>query len=145
MADSSNKKQPGKSNPNSQKPSIPIESVPPKEPPSLIEAVVQANKKVRSASQQADSNIPRFDLAEDIMAQQRKNNAQKRKSPIDEPKIESVKSESESMKPENEPVQPKVKPMEEPAAEPPLKQPQTDQIIHDIVAKDIEKLCNDAQ
>jgi hypothetical protein len=50
-----------------------------KEPSSLLAAVVRANKKEATRASQAD--IPSFDLAEEIMAQQRKITAIKRKRP----------------------------------------------------------------
>ena len=71
--------------------------------------------------------IPKFDLAEDIMAQQRKVAAMKRKAPSprietkeEKPRIESAGHGIERLVPEL---------------------PERDKIIAEIVARDIEKLC----
>ena len=50
-----------------------------KEPSPLLAAVVKANKREASRTSQAD--IPSFDLAEEIMAHQRKITSIKRKAP----------------------------------------------------------------
>ena len=73
--------------------------------------------------------IPRFDLAEDIMAEQRKVTAVKRKAP-------GKKPEAQKHKPEVQPGSFSVELRE-------LCSPQEKQIIAEIVARDIERLCRD--
>jgi hypothetical protein len=71
--------------------------------------------------------IPKFDLAEDIMAQQRKVAAMKRKAP-------SPRIETEEEKPRIESADHGIK-------RPVPELPERDKIIAEIVARDIEKLC----
>lgn len=70
--------------------------------------------------------IPRFDLAEEIMAEQRKITAMRRKSP-GETKAESHEKESLSTG--------------YIIGQPAPRWPEQEQIISEIVARDIEKLC----
>ena len=88
----------------------------------LMEAVVKANKKKKHHREQ--SEIPKFDLAEEIMAEHRKAASAKRRSPQQKPGMQS--------KPET--VRYAVRHTETI----PLEQKQ---IIREIVARDIEKLC----
>ena len=71
--------------------------------------------------------IPSFDLAEEIMAEQRKITATKRKGP-------GKKGQVENLRPEAESIDHRV---EQPGPA------QDEQMIADIVARDIEKLCKD--
>ena len=95
---------------------IPIETIAaPKKPTGL-----PAEK-----AKQEKSEIPRFDLAEEIMAEQRKNTAIRRKAPdkkvqVEEPQVESAGYIREQPTPE----------------------PSEQQVIAEIVARDIEKLCS---
>lgn len=70
---------------------------------------------------QEKSEIPRFDLAEEIMAEQRKITAIKRKAP-------------------GEKVEPEAKPADGTVVKPAPGQPYKDKIIAEIVARDIERL-----
>jgi hypothetical protein len=100
---------------------IPIETMPRKEAAPLPKPVVSAEKKEKA-------EIPRFDLAEEIMAEQRKITAIKRKAP-------GKKTEAETSEPEAEPADHTT--IEQPA----LTLPEQDRIIAEIVARDIERLC----
>ena len=71
--------------------------------------------------------IPKFDLAEDIMAQQRKVAAMKRKAPS--PKIETKEEK------------PRIESADHGIERPVPELPEQDKIIAEIVARDIEKLC----
>lgn len=89
--------------------------------------VATVNHKPAVASQHSDSGIPKFDLAEDIMAEHRRITAIKRKAPGK--RIEAVS-----------------KPLAAgPVGSAGLSQwprpPAQEQIIAEIVARDIEKLC----
>ena len=77
------------------------------------------------------NEVPRFDLAEEIMAEYRKTTSTKRKSPGQRPDVQI-----EPTPPQTEP-QPISRPSPQP--EPALLIP--DQIIAEIVARDIERLC----
>ena len=81
-----------------------------------------------SLAEQEKTEIPRFDLAEEIMAEQRKITAIKRKAP-------GKKSKAEKAEPEAEPADHTT--IEQPA----LTLPEQDRIIAEIVARDIERLC----
>jgi len=100
---------------------IPIETIPRKETAPLPKPVVSVDKKEKA-------EIPRFDLAEEIMAEQRKVTAIKRKAP-------GKKTEAERSEPEAKAVG--YTTIEKPA--PTL--PEQDRIIAEIVARDIERLC----
>jgi hypothetical protein len=78
-------------------------------------------------AQRGKGEIPRFDLAEDIMAEQRKISAIRRKGPGR--KIESRKHEVE------------VGPAHYTIGQPMPAQSYQQQIIAEIVARDIERLC----
>ena len=74
------------------------------------------------STQQEKTEIPRFDLAEEIMAEQRKITAIKRKAP------------GKKFEAQPEPVDYTIERSI-------LRQPQQDRIITEIVARDIERLC----
>jgi hypothetical protein len=84
------------------------------------------------------NEVPRFDLAEEIMAEYRKTTSTKRKSPGQKPdaQIEPPPPQTEPQ-PISRPTPPPVSPAPQP--EPALLIP--DQIIAEIVARDIERLC----
>jgi hypothetical protein len=73
-----------------------------------------------------NNNIPKFDLAEQIMAEHRKNTAIRRKGPAKKVKLPKKKHPAEL-------IERNVKPMQV------VLGPQ--QIIAEIVARDIENLC----
>lgn len=98
----------------------------PAEPSSLLAAVVKANKKEATRTSQAA--IPSFDLAEEIMAQQRKITAIKRKKPG---KKAEVRAEREDYERINEAAD--YGAAEEISAN-------EDLLIAEIVARDIERL-----
>jgi len=98
-----------------------VETIPRKEAAPLPKPVVSVDKKEKA-------EIPTFDLAEEIMAEQRKITAVKRKAPG---KI----TEAQKAEPQAEPVG--YTTIEQPA--PTL--PEQDEIIAEIVARDIERLC----
>ncbi len=100
---------------------IPIEEIPAKRTPPLPEPIIQAEPSKETPK------IPRFDLAEEIMAEQRKITAIKRKAP-------GQKTEAQRLKPET-PIDDHT--IEQPK---PLLSEQ-DKIIAEIVARDIERLC----
>ena len=106
--------------------SIPValpqaEAIPRKETAPLPKPVVSVEKKEKA-------EIPKFDLAEEIMAEQRKITAVKRKAP-------GKKTEDQRAEPQAEPVG--YTTIEQPVPTP----PEQDQIIAEIVARDIERLC----
>lgn len=72
-------------------------------------------------------DIPSFDLAEEIMAEQRKITATKRKGPGKKGQVENLKPEAESIGHTVERIGPAL--------------PEHEQIIEDIVTRDIESLC----
>jgi len=76
---------------------------------------------------QEKPEIPRFNLAEEIMAEQRKITAIKRKAPAK--KIEAERSESQAEAAGHT------------IGQPAPGQPEQDRIIAEIVARDIERLC----
>ena len=78
----------------------------------------------------AKSDIPQFDLANDIMAEQRKITAVRRKGPGSKPPAAKEKE------PATEKVAPNTKPVQVPAP-----MAHADKIIADIVRRDIERLC----
>jgi len=102
------------------------------EPKSLLEAVVRANKKrlgenksaKRRVSRQGEREVPAFDLAEEIMSQQRKITATRRKAPGEKAKRPKVKRRIESV----------VNIGGESSRQ--------NRIIAEIVARDIEKLLS---
>lgn len=81
------------------------------------------------STEQGKSEIPRFDLAEKIMAEQRKVTAIRRKAPDkeDETKAKELKLES---------INYTIK-------QPTLVSSEQEQIIAEIVARDIRKMCRD--
>lgn len=103
-------------------PPVPIETQPLKETAPLPRPVVSINKKEEAETLQEKSEIPSFDLAEEIMAEQRKITAIRRKAP-------SKKNEAQRSEPQAQPVD-----IEQPLSE-------QEKIIAEIVARDIERLC----
>lgn len=82
---------------------------------------------VASKTEQPGSEIPRFDLAEEIMAEQRRITATRRKAPGQQDEAQRQEREAESVGyTPGRPV---------PALS------EQEQIVADIVARDIEKLC----
>lgn len=79
-------------------------------------------------SEQQDIQIPKFDLAEEIMAEQRKITAEKRKSP--------------GKKADIQPERPKPKSIQRHGRQTVMALPQREKIIEEIVARDIERLCS---
>ncbi len=71
------------------------------------------------------SKIPKFDLAEEIMAEQRKITATKRKAPGKKNKVEQL-----------------TEPIDDTARRPMPKSPGQEKIIAEIVTRDIEKFCS---
>jgi len=104
----------------------PIEPTPSKKTVPLPKPVVSVNKKEKAGTLQEKAEIPRFDLAEEIMAEQRNITAIKRKAP-------GKKSKAEKAEPEAEPVGHIIE-------QPPPALPDQDRIIAEIVARDIERL-----
>jgi hypothetical protein len=102
---------------------IPIETIPVKDAPPLPRQAASVNKK----EPEKTLEIPSFDLAEEIMAEQRRITAIKRKAP-------GVKSDVQRLKPE-------VQPVDHIIEEPKPALSEQEKIIADIVAKDIERLC----
>jgi hypothetical protein len=94
-------------------PQVPIETIPAKETAPL--------------PRQEKTEIPSFDLAEEIMAEQRRITAIRRKAP-------GVKTEVQRLKPE-------VQPVDHIIEEPKPALSEQEKIIAEIVAKDIERLC----
>lgn len=85
---------------------------------------------VPPAAEQAKSDIPRFDLAEKIMAEQRRITAVRRKGPGQQDEAEGQERKTESsgdMKKSPTPVL-----------------SEEEQIIAEIVSRDIEGLCRDS-
>lgn len=87
------------------------------------------NKKAHSiaGAVQGANEIPKFDLAEQIMAEQRKITAIKRKAP-------GKKAKAPAQQPQAQSIGYSIK-------QPPLALSEQKQIIAEIVARDIEKLC----
>ena len=84
---------------------------------------------VPPAAEQAKSDIPRFDLAEKIMAEQRRITAVRRKGPGQQDEVQEQEREAESLSNTEEPV--------------PQALSEEEQIIAEIVSRDIEVLCRD--
>lgn len=103
-----------------------IEEIPAKETTPLPK-VVSVNKKEEAEALQEKSEIPHFDLAEEIMAEQRRITAIKRKGP-------GQKTEAGKLKPETQPVDHIIE-QQKPALS------EQEKIIAEIVARDIERLC----
>jgi hypothetical protein len=106
---------------------IPIETIPAKKAVSLPKPAVSMNKKEESEKSEETPKIPIFDLADEIMAEQRKITAIRRKAP-------GQKTEAQRLKPETRIDDHSI---EQP--QPLLLEQET--IIAEIVAKDIERLC----
>lgn len=107
--------------------SIPIETIPAKKTAPLPRPAVRMNKKEEAETSEETPEIPSFDLADEIMAEQRKITAIRRKAP-------GQKTEVQRLKPE-----PQIDDLiiEQPK---PLLSEQ-EKIIAEIVARDIERLC----
>ena len=105
--------------------SIPVKSVPARKDSALLDAVVEANKQT---SIHRKSKVPRLDLAQQIMAGQRRNTAEKRQSPTE-------KSHPQKQMPE-------IEHLNYAAAESPSQAKERNQIIAEIVARDITRLYN---
>ena len=101
---------------------IPIETVEHKTAESPM--VTTVNHKSAVTNQHEKHEIPKFDLAEEIMAEQRRITAIKRKAP-------GKKTEAQRSEPQAQPVGYTT---EQPLSE-------QEKIIAEIVARDIEKLC----
>jgi hypothetical protein len=89
----------------------------------LRAADIIPGKSPQNTGTKPQNKIPKFDLAEEIMAQQRKITALRRKSPA----VISTRSIGHAGK----------QPIETPLAQ--------EQIIAEIVARDIERLCKGVQ
>jgi hypothetical protein len=98
--------------------SIPIETIPAKETAPLPRPAVGINKEKVEILEETPE-IPHFDLAEEIMAEQRKITAIRRKAP-------GKKTEAQRSEPQVQPT-------------PEL--PEQEKIIAEIVTRDIERLC----
>jgi hypothetical protein len=107
--------------------SIPIETIPAKETTPLPRSVVSVNKKEEAETSEETPEIPSFDLAEEIMAEQRKITAIRRKAPGQ--KTEAQRSE------------PQAQPADYTIEQPTPTLSEQEKIIAEIVARDIEKLC----
>ncbi len=101
---------------------IPIETVEHKTAESPM--VTTVNHKPAVTNQHEKHEIPKFDLAEEIMAEQRRITAVKRRAP-------AKKTEAQRSEPQAQPVGYTT---EQPLSE-------QEKIIAEIVARDIEKLC----
>jgi len=99
---------------------VPIEAT----KPSMITTV---NHKPAATGQHSICEIPKFDLAEDIMAEQRRITAIKRKAPAK--RVEAVSTPSAAGSVDSTGLSQ--------WSQPPVRE----QIIAEIVARDIEKLC----
>ena len=82
---------------------------------------------------QDQSAIPKFDLAEEIMAEQRKSTARRRKRPTISAREAPSRIEAISRQPQAKPVSSAIGPPSPTLSE-------QEQIIAEIVARDIEKL-----
>ncbi len=105
-------------------PQIPIEEIPANEPIAPLRP--EAGEKKAEISEKAPE-IPSFDLAEEIMAEQRRITAIRRKAP-------GEKAEVQKLKPEIQPVDHIIK-------EPKPELSKQEKIIAEIVSRDIERLC----
>lgn len=111
---------------------IPIETIPAgsatgKETAPLPKPVVNVNKKEEAETLQEKPEIPRFDLAEEIMAEQRRITAIRRKAPGQ--KTEAQRSELQAQ------------PIDYATERPTPALSEQEKIITEIVARDIERLC----
>jgi hypothetical protein len=102
---------------------IPIETIPAKDTTPLPGQAASVDKK----EPEKTLEMPSFDLAEEIMAEQRKITAIKRRPP-------GAKTDVQRLKPE-------VQPVDHIIEEPKPALSKQNKIIAEIVAKDIERLC----
>lgn len=100
---------------------IPIEEIPAKRTPPLPEPIIQAE------TSEEIPKVPSFDLAKELMAEQRKITAIKRKAP-------GQKTEAQRLKPET-PIDDHITEQPKPLLS------EQEKIIAEIVARDIERLC----
>ena len=89
----------------------------------LLEAI---GGQARAENQADDSPIPSFDLAGEIMAEQRRVIAERRKGPMQKARVKHKKANAQAG------------PTEQPLSSVTVQ----NQIIADIVARDIERLCS---
>ena len=87
--------------------------------------IPSSNKNSQSPIEPNKAEIPKFDLAQDIMAEHRKATATKRKAPT---------------KPKKQNPPPKLNSVADKIQRQPGTSPQQEQIIREIVARDIERL-----
>jgi hypothetical protein len=106
---------------------IPIETIPAKEPSPLPKPAAGINEKGKAETSEETPEIPFFDLADEIMAEQRKITAIRRRAP-------GQKIEAQGLKPETQIVDHSIEQRK------PLLSEQ-EKIIAEIVARDIERLC----
>ncbi len=104
---------------------MPIEEIPAQKPPPP--KVVSLHKKEEAETLKEIPEIPHFDLAEEIMAEQRRITAVRRKAP-------GQKTEAQRLKPETRIVDHIIE-------QPKPSLSEQEKIIAEIVAKDIERLC----
>jgi len=112
------------------KPVIPIDTIRPNEPRPPASAVNRHRIEPLKMPQE-QTEIPRFDLAEEIMAEQRKITAIKRKAP--DKKIEyqiKARIQEQEVKPISYTIEQMVPSL-----------PEQEKIIAEIVARDIQRLC----
>ena len=99
--------------------------IPVKEIPPLPKS--EMSRKKETATPKESPEIPSFDLAEEIMAEQRKITSIRRKAPGQKDNIQRLK--------------PKPQPVNHITKQPIPLLSEQDKVIADIVARDIEKLC----
>jgi hypothetical protein len=78
-------------------------------------------------AEQKQIEVPHFDLAEEILAEQRKITAVKRQAPGKKTRVEKIRTQTEPVGHTIEPPMPSAS--------------EEDRIIAEIVARDIERLC----
>jgi len=93
--------------------------------PSLISSPQNVSRPVTVHKE--EPAIPRFDLAEEIMAEQRKITSIRRKAPV-----QKIETQSQPLKSE---------PVESATEQPTAAQSDQEWIISEIVARDIERMC----
>jgi hypothetical protein len=97
----------------------------------IIPGTSPANGTNHTSEDSPKSEIPQFDLANDIMAEQRKITAVRRKGP--DKRTEAIKQETPAI---IKPAPPAAKPVQQSGGD-----VENDKIIVDIVRRDIERLC----
>jgi len=91
------------------------------------------NQRPKAGTQRSSTDIPKFDLADEIMAEQRRISATKRKRAKPATRQEPKKAEFVSQGPQVQPISHTV----EPPSDVPFDQ---EQIIAEIVARDIKRM-----